>query len=192
MPDERAGLPVIDFASADDWELWLDAQPRTAPGLWLKLAKKGLGLRSVTQAQAIDGALCHGWIDGQLHTFDERFWLVRFTPGRPRSRWSQVNRTETLALIEAGRMRPAGLAEIEAARADGRWDAAYAPASTAQVPPDLQAALDAVPDARSAFDTLDRAARYRILYRVQDAKRPETRARRIASFVARLARGESV
>jgi uncharacterized protein YdeI (YjbR/CyaY-like superfamily) len=134
--------------------------------------------------EAIDAALCHGWIDGQLDKYDEAYWLVRFTPRKRASKWSEVNRTRAVELIAQGRMHPAGLAEIEAAKADGRWDAAYAPASTAQVPPDLQAALDVSPEAAAFFATLKGANRYAILYRISTAKRPETRARRIADFVA--------
>ncbi|MET0258412.1 MAG: YdeI/OmpD-associated family protein [Methylobacterium sp.] len=191
MPEEKAGLPILVFASLADWEAWLATAPRITPGLWLKIAKKGSGIASVTRPEAIAGALCHGWIDGQAGPCDDRHWLVRFTPRRPGSKWSQVNREAAEALIAAGRMSAAGLAEIEAARADGRWDAAYAPPSRAEVPPDLAAALDASPEARRVFDTLDRTNRYAILYHVQDAKKPETRARRIAGFVAMLERGEA-
>ena len=187
MPEERAGLPILAFATLAAWEAWLEVQPVSSPGLWLKLAKKGSGIPSVTKAEAIQGALCHGWIDGQLDAYDAHAWLIRFTPRRAGSKWSQVNRESALALIAAGRMQSVGLAEIEAARSDGRWDAAYAPQSTAQVPPDLAAALDAAPDAKRAFDGLDGRNRYAVIYRVQDAKKPETRAKR---FIAMLARGE--
>ena len=188
---DKAGLPVLAFASLAAWELWLEGEKRISPGLWLKVAKKGSGIPSVTRAQAIEGALCHGWIDGQLDRFDEQSWLIRFTPRRPRSKWSQVNRDKALALIAAGRMRPAGLAEVEAARADGRWEAAYAPPSTMTVPADLAEALDAAPAAGQAFSALDATNRYAILHRVQDVKKPETRAKRIAAFVAMLERGEA-
>ncbi|GJE55630.1 MULTISPECIES: YdeI/OmpD-associated family protein [Methylobacterium] len=191
MREERAGLPIRAFASPREWEAWLATIPRTAPGLWLRIAKKGSGVASVTRLEAIEGALCHGWIDGQAAPYDEQSWLVRFTPRRPRSTWSEVNRAAAQALIAAGRMRETGLAEIAAAQADGRWEAAYAPASRAEVPEDLIAALDASPEAKQAFATLDRTNRYAILYRVQEAKKPETRARRIAGFVAMLERGET-
>jgi uncharacterized protein YdeI (YjbR/CyaY-like superfamily) len=146
----------------------------------------------VTYAEAVEAALCHGWIDGQKAKLDDARWLQRFTPRKRGSRWSRINRDKAEALIAAGRMRPAGLREIEAARADGRWDAAYDGQRTATVPEDLQRALDADPAARAAFDDLNSVNRYAILYRVQDAKRPETRARRIAQFTAMLARGEKL
>lgn len=188
----RAGLPIIGFAEAGAFDAWLAAEPRDSKGLWLKLGKKGAGVASLSKAEAIDAALCHGWIDGQLDKYDEMHWLVRFTPRKRASKWSEVNRRRALELIAEGRMRPAGLAEIEAAKADGRWDAAYAPASTAQVPPDLQAALDAAPKAASFFATLKGANRYAIIYRIGTAKKEETRARRIADFIAMLERGETV
>ena len=188
----RAGLPVIGFDDAAAFGAWLAAEPRTSRGLWLKLAKKGTAVTGLSKAEAIDAALCHGWIDGQLDKYDAESWLVRFTPRKRASKWSKVNRTRAAELIEQGRMQPAGLAEIEAAKADGRWDAAYAPASTAQVPPDLQAALDASPRAAAFFATLKGANRYAILYRIQEAKRADTRARRIEKFVAMCARGETL
>ncbi|HEY0013718.1 MAG TPA: YdeI/OmpD-associated family protein [Allosphingosinicella sp.] len=192
MSEERKGLPILAFADAAAFEAWLEAQPAGSPGLWLKLARKGAGAASVSKSEALDAALCHGWIDGQLDRYDDAAFLIRFTPRRARSKWSQVNRERALALIEAGRMRPAGLAQVEAAKADGRWDAAYAPASRAEVPPDLAAALGANPEAAAFFAGLTGANRYAILYRIADAKRPETRARRIAAFVQMLARGETV
>jgi uncharacterized protein YdeI (YjbR/CyaY-like superfamily) len=188
----RSGLPIIGFEEPDGFDAWLATEPRTSKGLWLKLAKKSAEVASLSKAEAIDAALCHGWIDGQLDKYDEAYWLVRFTPRKRASKWSEVNRTRAVELITQGRMHPAGLAEIEAAKADGRWDAAYAPASTAQVSPDLQAALDVSPEAAAFFATLKGANRYAILYRISTAKRPETRARRIADFVAMLQRGETV
>ena len=134
--EEKGGLPVLFFACAEDWGRWLARQPGASKGLWLKLAKKGAGARSVWRREAIETALCHGWIDGQLDKYDEHWWLVRFTPRSPRSKWSEVNRSTALRLMEDGRMLPAGLVQVEAARADGRWDAAYAPQSTATVPAD--------------------------------------------------------
>jgi uncharacterized protein YdeI (YjbR/CyaY-like superfamily) len=188
----RSGLPIIGFEEPGAFDAWLATEPRTSKGLWLKLAKKSAEVASFSKAEAIDAALCHGWIDGQLDKYDEAYWLVRFTPRKRASKWSEANRTRAVELIAQGRMHPAGLAEIEAAKADGRWDAAYAPASTALVPPDLQAALDASPKAAAFFATLKGANRYAILYRISTAKRPETRARRIADFVAMLQRGETV
>lgn len=192
MVEERAGLPVISFANADELERWLEAHSAASKGLWIKFAKKGSGVGSVTKAEAIDAALCFGWIDGQLDKFDERHWLIRFTPRKRASRWSLVNRTRAAELIEIGRMRAGGLAQIEAALADGRWNAAYAPAATAEVPEDLRAALEANLGARAFFATLTGANRYAILYRIGAVKRPATRARKIAEFVAMLERGETI
>ena len=187
-----AELPTLPFASAAAWEAWLEAEHARAAGVWLRIAKRESGIATVTVAEAVEGALCFGWIDGQVASHDADWFLQRYTPRRPRSRWSRINRDRALELIAAGRMRPAGLAQVEAARADGRWEAAYASASTATVPDDLRAALDANPAAAAFFATLRGANRYAILYRVQDAKRPETRARRIDRFVTMLARGETL
>jgi len=190
--EERAGLPVIAFADLATFEAWLAAQGAGSPGVWVKLAKAGSGQVTISKAEAIDAALCFGWIDGQLDKYDEAYWLVRFTPRKPRSKWSQVNRTRALELLAAGRMQPGGLAQIEAAQTDGRWDAAYAPASQASVPADLQAALDASPRAAAFFATLSGANRYAILYRIGAVKKPETRARKIANFIEMLERHETV
>jgi uncharacterized protein YdeI (YjbR/CyaY-like superfamily) len=189
VPDE---LPIRPFADAAAWEAWLEAAHATAPGLWLKIAKKDSGIASVTHAEALDTALCFGWIDGQRRSCDAHWFLQRFTPRRRRSRWSKINTEKVAALTAAGRMRPAGLAEVEAARADGRWEAAYEGQRVATAPDDLQAALDANPEAAAFFATLRGANRYAILYRVREAKRPETRARRIAQYVEMLARGETL
>lgn len=192
MIEERAGLPILAFKDLAALERWLEAQPANSPGLWIKFAKAGSGIESVTKPEAIDAALCAGWIDGQLDKYDDAHWLVRFTPRKPRSKWSQVNRARAEELIAAGRVRSAGWAQIEAARADGRWDAAYAPASKAQVPSDLQAALDQSPEAAAFFATLTGANRYAILYRIAAVKKPETRARKITGFIAMLERHETV
>ncbi len=192
MTEERAGLPIIAFNDLAALERWLEAQPTNSPGLWIKLAKAHSGIASVTKAEAIDAALCHGWIDGQLDKYDDTFWLIRFTPRRVRSKWSQVNRARAEELLAAGRLRPRGMEKIEAAQADGRWDAAYAPASKAKVPPDLQAALDQSPEAADFFATLTGANRYALLYRIETVKKPETRARKIASFIGMLERHETV
>ena len=181
--------PVLPFPTAADWEAWLDQHHATADGVWLKIARKASGVPTVTHAQALDVALCYGWIDGQRNRLDDVWFLQKFTPRRARSRWSQINRDKVGALIAEGRMRPAGLREIERAKADGRWDAAYAGPRTAEVPEDLQLALDGDPAAAAAFAALSSQNRFAILYRVQDAKRPETRARRIATFVEMLADG---
>jgi len=192
MTEERKGLPIIAFPDLGAFDDWLQTQPADSPGLWIKFAKSGSGVASVSKSEAIDAALCHGWIDGQLDKYDSSYWLVRFTPRTGRSKWSQVNRSRAAELIEAGRMRPAGLAQVEAAQADGRWEAAYAPASTAEVPADLQAALDLNPTAAAFFATLTGANRYAILYRIGSVKKAETRARKIAEFVAMLERHETV
>ncbi len=183
----KAELPILQFDSQADWASWLERHHESSQGAWLKLAKKASGITTVRHAEALEEALCYGWIDGQSAQFDESFYLIRFTPRRPRSKWSQINREKVERLIKEGRVRPAGLAQIEAAKEDGRWEAAYPPASAAVVPEDLQRALDENPKAKAFFETLKGANRYAILYRVHDAKRPETRARRIAEYVAMLA-----
>lgn len=182
-PDD---LPVLAFGSLPSWRDWLAEHHQTSSGLWLKIAKKGAGTPTVSYAEAIDGALCYGWIDGQKGKLDDEYWLQRFTPRKPRSRWSKINREKAERLIAEGRMHPAGLREVEAARADGRWDAAYEGQATAAVPPDLARELDLNPVAKEFFATLSGANRYAILYRIQDAKRPQTRADRIAKYVAML------
>jgi uncharacterized protein YdeI (YjbR/CyaY-like superfamily) len=189
---ENQDLPMLGFASSADWEAWLAENYSTSPGLWLKISKRGATESSMTYDEALDIALCYGWIDGQKATFDDEYWLQRFTPRRPGSKWSQRNRSKATDLIAQGRMQPAGLREVEAAKADGRWDGAYASPSTAMVPDDLQRALETNPAARAFFETLDRQNRYAILYRIQDAKKPETRARRITKFVALLAEGKKL
>ncbi|HEX7256086.1 MAG TPA: YdeI/OmpD-associated family protein [Gaiellaceae bacterium] len=185
-PDD---LPVKPFASAAAWEEWLAQHHGSADGIWLKLAKKGSGIESLTFPEALEAALCHGWIDGQRRGFDDDYYLQRFTPRRARSKWSKINCDSATALIEAGRMRPAGLEQVERAKADGRWDAAYDSPSRIQVPPDLERALVENPRAGELFGRLDSQNRYAILYRIHDAKRPETRARRIEEFVTMLAEG---
>ena len=189
---EKQGLPVLVFADSKEWEDWLADHHDTDKGVWVTFAKKGVDVATVTYPEAVEVALCQGWIDGQAAGLDGSFWLQRFTPRGPRSKWSQINCARAERLIEAGRMRPAGRAAIEAARQDGRWDAAYAPPSTATVPPDLQAALDANEVAAAFFTTLSGTNRYAILYRIGDAKRPETRARRIKQYVEMLARKETI
>jgi uncharacterized protein YdeI (YjbR/CyaY-like superfamily) len=192
MTEERAGLPIIAFDDVAALERWLDAQSASSRGLWIKFAKADSGIAGLTKSEAIDAAICHGWIDGQLDKYDDKFWLVRFTPRKARSKWSQVNRARAEGLLAAGRVRPTGLAQIEAAQTDGRWDAAYAPASKAQVPADLQAALDQSPRAAAFFATLTGTNRYAILYRIETVKKPETRARKIASFIGMLERHETL
>jgi uncharacterized protein YdeI (YjbR/CyaY-like superfamily) len=188
---EKAELPTFSFVAPRDFSEWL-AEHHDSRGIWLRFAKKRSGAASITYAEAIDVALAWGWIDGQKRSGDEASWLQKFTPRGVRSLWSKINREKAQALIEAGAMQPAGLAEVERAKQDGRWDAAYEPPSRATVPDDLQAAL--AKDARAAafFVTLDARNRYAVLWRVQTAKKPETRQKRIAGLVAMLARGEKV
>lgn len=185
-------LPIRLFTDRAELEAWLEKSHDCSAGVWLKIAKKGAGERSVTYAEALELALCFGWIDSQKRGFDETHFLQRFTPRRPRGRWSKINREKAEALIAAGQVRPAGLAEVEAAKADGRWEAAYAGQRTAQVPPDLERELDASPAAREFFDGLDSANRYAIVYRLDEAKKPETRERRLRKFLAMLERGEKI
>ena len=179
------------FASQADWEAWLEENHASVDGIWMKIAKKASGIESVTAPEALEIALCYGWIDGQRKALDERFFLQRYTPRRRRSKWSRINRGKAEELIRTGRMQPAGLAEIERAKADGRWARAYEPSSTAEIPPDLRLALDGSPEAAAFFETLSARNRYAILYRLQDAKRPETRARRLREFVAMLEEGRT-
>jgi uncharacterized protein YdeI (YjbR/CyaY-like superfamily) len=187
----RDDLPILAFADPAAWERWLAAEHGSSSGVWLKIAKKSSGIATVTHAEALEEALCYGWIDGQRAPHDDTFFLQRFTPRRPRSKWSQVNRQKALELIEQGRMKPAGLAQVEAARGDGRWEAAYPPQSSLVVPEDFQKALDENPAAKEFFATLRGVRRYSFIYRISDAKRPETRARRIREFVAMLAEGRT-
>lgn len=185
--------PVLTCASPEDWEAWLQAHGHSSAGVWLRLAKKSSGQTTLTYAQALDSALCFGWIDGQKKKGEsDGFWLQRFSPRTARSIWSKINTEKAEALVKAGRMRPAGLREIEAARQDGRWAKAYASASNATVPDDLQAALDAEPQAKAFFEALDRQNRYAILFRIHNVKKAETRAKKIAQFVAMLGRGEKL
>lgn len=184
-------LPILAFSTPDAWADWLAIHHATSPGGWIQLAKGG-NPALITYAQALEGALIWGWIDGQKRGHDEVPWLQRFTRRGPRSVWSEINRDKATALIEAGRMAAPGLVDVDRARADGRWDAAYASQRTAEVPDDLRAALDANPEAAAFFATLDAANRYAVLFRVQTAKKAATRADRIARFVDMLARGEKL
>jgi len=188
----KRDLLVIAFKSQQAWDAWLTLQPAQSKGLWLKLAKKSSGVASVSRQEAIDTALCHGWIDGQLDSFDDDYWLIRFTPRQSTSKWSEKNRARALQLVELKRMRPAGLNEIERAKKDGRWEAAYAPQSTAQVPDDLRAALAKNKKAKSFFETLDSTNRYAILHRIHNAKKAETRTARIEKFVTMLIEGKTI
>jgi len=190
MPEAATDLPTLALASQGEWRDWLVEHHANSPGVWLKIAKKGVD--GISYLEALDVALCHGWIDGQKGGFDESFWVQRFTPRKPRSKWSQINCAKATALIASGAMQSAGMIEVERAKADGRWDAAYASQKSAAAPDDLVRALAENDRAREFFATLDSTNRYAIIYRIQDAKRPETRARRIDTFVAMCAAHEKV
>ncbi|WP_375768196.1 YdeI/OmpD-associated family protein [Archangium gephyra] len=185
-------LPIIAFARPRDWGDWLASHHASSRGVWLKLAKKASGIASVTYAEALEVALAWGWIDGQKNSHDDTAWLQKFTPRGPKSIWSKINRDKALALIAAGEMKPPGLEQVERAKQDGRWEAAYDSPSRAAVPEDLSAALATNPRAAAFFSTLDSANRYAVLFRVHTAKKAETRARRIAQFVEMLARHEKL
>lgn len=184
--------PEVAFASAADWHAWLQAEHARSSGIWLRIGKKGAAEPTVTYAEALDSALCFGWIDAQTRGGDESYWLKRFTPRRPGSRWSKINTDKAEALITAGRMEAAGLREVDKAKADGRWDAAYAGQRSICVPADLQAALTACPEAADFFATISSINRYAVLYRISTVKRPETRARKIAQYVKMLAEHQTI
>ncbi|HSZ52786.1 MAG TPA: YdeI/OmpD-associated family protein [Caulobacteraceae bacterium] len=184
-------LPLLTFCDAASFEAWLGEQPEKAVGAWLKFAKAGAPQTTIAKSDAIDSALAHGWVDGQLGRVDAHYYKVRFTPRKARSAWSQVNRERVARLTDLGRMTPRGLDQVTRAQADGRWDAAYAPQGGATPDADLLAALDAQPDARRFFDDLDSANRYAVLYRVHQARGPQKRAAKIAELVARLAAGKA-
>ncbi len=185
-------FPVLPFESKKKWADWLAKQHDKSAGIWLKIAKKDVGVPSVTYDEALDVALCYGWIDGQKKGFDDRHWLQKFTPRGPKSIWSKINTQKAERLIASGAMQPAGLKAIELAKQDGRWQAAYEGQKNASVPADLQAALDKNKKAKAFFTTLNSVNRYAILFRIQNAKRPETRAKRIQQFVEMLERGEKI
>lgn len=190
--DPKPGDPVELFAKPADFERWLRKHHAQASCIWVKYAKKKSGIPSIDWNEAVDVALCYGWIDGQAKSVDETYALQRFTPRGPRSKWSKLNRERVERLIKAGRMQPAGLAEVERAKADGRWDAAYDSPSNAKVPDDLAQALAKSAKAKKFFESLSASNRYSILYRLQEAKKPETRARRLAQFLEMLKRGEKL
>ncbi len=186
------GLAKLSFRSAAEWERWLTDNHARSEGVWIKIAKKATGIDSVRYPEVLESALCFGWIDGQRLALDEERFLQRFTPRRKRSRWSRINRDTAERLIAEGRMRPAGLSEVERARSDGRWQAAYAGPKASALPDDLLGELEARPEAKESFEGLSSQNRYAILYRLEEAKRPETRARRLAKFIAMLEAGESI
>jgi uncharacterized protein YdeI (YjbR/CyaY-like superfamily) len=185
-------LPVVSFEDTDAWDAWLTTHHAGSSGVWLKIAKKGSAGRGISYSDALDVALCHGWIDGQKGRHDEEYWLQRFTPRKPRSSWSKINTERAEALTASGRMKPAGLREVEQAQADGRWERAYESQSRVTVPEDLARALAANQQARAFFATLDSTNRYAILYRISTARRPETRAKRIDAFVAMLSEHKKI
>jgi uncharacterized protein YdeI (YjbR/CyaY-like superfamily) len=187
-----AAIPVVAFVDASTWSAWLESHHASSRGVWLKIAKKGAAPATLTYADALDVALTWGWIDGQKGKLDEACWLQRFSPRGPRSIWSKINREKAVALTAAGRMTGPGLTEVERAKKDGRWEAAYDSQSRATVPPDLAAALEANPRAAQFFGTLEARNRYAVLFRVHTAKKAETRAKRIATFVEMLARHEKL
>lgn len=189
-PDVYKNDPVLRFASPDDWETWLKANVESQSGIWIMYAKKGSGIASITYPEALEVALCWGWIDGQVASYDAQYYLQRFTRRRPKSRWSKINCAKVEILIEGGRMQPSGLREIEAAKADGRWEQAYDSPKTISIPEDFQAALDVNPKALEFFRSLNSQNRYSMLYQIHEAKRPETRARRIGKFVDMLLAGK--
>ena len=191
-PAPPMDLPVKPFKDQSAFEKWLDANHAKSPGIWLRMAKKASGIPSVDYPQALDVALCYGWIDGQRRSLDEESFLQRFTPRGPRSLWSKINTDKVAVLIKGGRMRPAGQAAIESAKATGRWDSAYQPWSNPDVPAEFQAALDKSPKAKAFFETLKGRNRYALIFRVQTAKKPETKAKRIAEFIKGLEKGETV
>jgi uncharacterized protein YdeI (YjbR/CyaY-like superfamily) len=188
----KAEQPILSFATPDELGAWLNEHAEESDGIWLKFAKKASGIPSVVYADAVEIALCHGWIDGQAKRLDDDHYVQRFTPRRARSKWSKINRQKAERLIAEGRMRLGGLGEVDRAKEDGRWDEAYDSATTATVPDDFQAALDAEPAAAEFFERLGNTKRYSFLYRIEDAKRPETRAKRIAEYVALLREGKTL
>jgi len=188
----KDGKPILQLASPAEWERWLDAEHASSDGVWLKFAKKGSGVTTVVYAEAVDVALCFGWIDSQVMTLDERFYLQKFTPRRARSKWSKINVEKIEALTKAGRMRPAGLEQVELAKADGRWKAAYSSPANTTEPPDLKKALKASPKAAAFWANLNKSNRFAVIYQLEDAKKPETRERRLAKFIGMLERGEKL
>jgi uncharacterized protein YdeI (YjbR/CyaY-like superfamily) len=194
VPQEtgKDGRPILQLASPEEWEAWLDAEHASSDGVWLKFAKKGSGVTTVVYAEAVDVALCFGWIDSQVMAVDDRFYLQKFTPRRSKSKWSKINVEKIEALTKAGRMRAAGLEQVELAKADGRWDAAYSSPASMTEPPDLKKALKASPKAAEFWATLNRSNRYAAIYQLEDAKKPETRERRLAKFIAMFERGEKL
>lgn len=188
IPEDR---PMMDFETTQAFDVWLEQNGTTSPGIHIRIAKKDSGIPSITYAEALEIALCHGWIDGVRNRYDDKRFLQRFTPRGPRSIWSQINKQKVQQLTKAKLMRPAGLAAVKRAKANGQWDKAYAPVSQIQVPPDLAAALKKNKNAKAFFDTLKGSSRYAFLHRLQTAKKEETRTKRLALFIAMMERGEA-
>lgn len=188
-PKPENAAEVKEFRDAAEFEAWLSEHVDHSPGVWLKIAKRGTGIASLNDDEAVDVGLCHGWISGQRKTFDELYYLQKYVPRRPRSRWSQVNVRKVSELMAAGRMRPPGLAEVEAAKADGRWEAAYESQKVATVPTDLAAALAASPQASSAFESLGKTDRYAVILDIATARNPTTRAAHVSRAIAALEAG---
>jgi len=188
----RPEEPKKAFKDAKAWEAWLAKNHKAADGIWVRLAKKASGIKSITYPEALEVALCYGWIDGLKRPESATTWLQRFTPRRRRSIWSEINRNKALGLIAGGRMMPAGLEEVERAKRDGRWDAAYASPKSATMPPDFQKELKRHPKAEAFFKTLSRTNSYAIMWRIQTAKKPETRERRIATYIEMLEKGDTI
>lgn len=184
--------PKLTFANQEAWEAWLEANGKATPGVWLRIAKRSAEQSTVSYSQALESALCYGWIDGQKQAESEHYWLQRFTPRTAKSIWSKINKTKAEALISAGRMRPTGLREINRAKRDGRWEVAYTSASTSIVPDDLQHALNSNPKAKQFFSTLNSQNRYSILFRIQGVKKAQTRAKKISQFIDMLNNGEKL
>ncbi len=191
-PEILANLPILYLRHQKAWSRWLKGNHAKSPGIWLRISKKSADIQSLTYHEALEVALCYGWIDGQKQRGDEQTWLQKFTPRGKKSIWSKINREKALVLVNSGQMQPAGHRQIEQARNDGRWDAAYDSAKTSVIPPDLQAALDQNAKANAFFKTLDSGNRYAVLFRVQTAKKPETRIRKIQQFVEMLERNEKI
>ncbi len=188
IPTDR---PILDFETAQAFDVWLEQNGATSPGIYIRIAKKASGILSITYAEALEIALCHGWIDAIRKRYDDKRFLQKYTPRGPRSVWSQINKKKVQALIKAKLMRPSGLATVKRAKENGQWENAYAPVSKARVPPDLAAALKKNKQARTFFETLKGSSRFAFLHRLQTAKKEETRAKRLALFIAMLERGEA-
>jgi len=186
------GLSIVSFETQQDWERWLTEHHTDTVGIWLKIAKKETGIPSVNYSEALDSALCYGWIDGQKASFDDQYWLQKFTPRRPKSIWSKVNCDKATALIAEGRMQPEGIRQVELAKADGRWESAYESQSKITIPDDFQSELDKNQKAKDFFSTLNSINRYAILFRIHSAKRPATRSARINKFIEMLSNNQKI